>query len=97
MRREFESLRVSLRAPEDETDEEGVVSIMACNWSSFIAFRACETQWRVVATMAGLIWIGLDYTACQIVLEQLDAPAYIFADLHAMEEAALPILNGVDG
>ncbi|MGX1259795.1 DUF1799 domain-containing protein [Sinorhizobium fredii] len=69
---------------------------MACNWSSFLAFRACETQWRVVATMAGLIWIGLDYTACQVVLQQLDAPAHIFTDLHAMEEAALPILNGAD-
>lgn len=70
---------------------------MECNWSSFLAFRACETQWRVAATMAGLIWIGLDYTACQIVLEKLDAPSHIFADLHAMEDAALPILNGVDG
>ncbi|WP_085025595.1 DUF1799 domain-containing protein [Ensifer aridi] len=76
--------------------EREAFQIMPANWPSFTAFLACSTQWRVVASMAGLGWLGLDYVACKLVLDDMNAPPGAFADLHVMEKAALPILNGVN-
>ncbi|MFD1330260.1 DUF1799 domain-containing protein [Mycoplana ramosa] len=73
-----------------------VLEIMPTNWRSLMAFLECQTQWRVAAGMAGLIWLGLDYSACKLVLDSLGAPAGIFADLRFLETCALPILNEVD-
>ncbi|MGD9476148.1 DUF1799 domain-containing protein [Shinella sp. G-2] len=66
---------------------------MPQNWSSLLAFLACQTQWRVVATMGGLIWLGLDYAAARAALEELGLPLSRMADLRALEAGALPILN----
>lgn len=76
---------------------------MACNWPSLEAFLACATQWRTaVVTMGGagaitsqLVFIGLDYTACDVVLRSRSAPADVLADIMVMEEAVLPVLNEV--
>lgn len=45
---------------------------------------------------AGLIFLGLDYTACDIVLRRYHAAPHVFEDLQAMEDAALAILNEAD-
>lgn len=66
---------------------------MPANWPAFTAFLACSTQWRVAGTMAGLAWVGLDYAACRLVLDDMQSPPGVFADLQVMERAALPILN----
>ncbi|UNZ49507.1 DUF1799 domain-containing protein [Agrobacterium tumefaciens] len=85
---------VSLKtAPKAEDD----IQIMANAWDSYIALRACETQWRVAVGLAGLIWLGLDYPACRLVLDDIGAPAHVFADLRYMEGVALRVLNEVDG
>lgn len=76
---------------------EDDIQIMASAWDSYIALRACETQWRVAVGLAGLIWLGLDYPACKLVLDDISAPAHIFADLRYMEGVALRVLNEVDG
>ncbi|MCZ7933519.1 DUF1799 domain-containing protein [Agrobacterium leguminum] len=76
---------------------EDDIQIMASAWDSYIAFRACETQWRMVIGLSGLIWLGLDYPACKLVLDDIGAPAHIFADLRYMEGVALRVLNEVDG
>ncbi len=76
---------------------EDDIQIMANAWDSYIALRACETQWRVAVGLAGLIWLGLDYPACRLVLEDIGAPAHVFADLRYMEGVALRVLNEVDG
>lgn len=58
--------------------------------------QACETQWRVASGFGGVLWIGLDYTAVQIVMRHKVAPADrrgMFEDLQAMEAHALPVLN----
>ena len=78
-------------------DVEDNIQIMANAWDSYIAFRACETQWRMAIGMAGLIWLGLDYPACKLVLDDIGAPAHVFADLRYMEGIALRVLNEVDG
>lgn len=102
LREQFRDLGATMPpAPEEAEDE---IQIMACNWPSFTAFLACSTQWRVVPAMSGgmgaimttLVFIGLDHTAIDATLRRLDAPAHVFEDIIAMEEAALPILNEVD-
>jgi hypothetical protein len=85
---------VSLKtAPKAEDD----IQIMASAWDSYIALRACETQWRVAVGLAGLIWLGFDYPACKLVLDDIGAPAHVFADLRYMEGVALQVLNEVEG
>ncbi len=69
---------------------------MACNEASLTAFMACNTQWRVTSMQTGLIWIGLDYAACDVALRHLNVPAHVFGDLRVIEEAVLPILNGAE-
>lgn len=75
------------------TDEQDLIEIMPANHASFDAFLSCQGQWRVTATMAGLIWFGLDYSAVRVLLDDLDAPRHVFADLRIMEREALPIMN----
>lgn len=77
-------------------DEQETIEIMPANHASFDAFLSCQTQWRVATTMAGLIWLGLDYPAVRLVLDDLQAPAYVFADLRLMETEALGLLNERD-
>ncbi|MFC5445480.1 DUF1799 domain-containing protein [Rhizobium halophytocola] len=77
-------------------EDEDAFEIMSINWPSFSAFLACQTQWRVTSTMAGLLWIGLDYAALPIALTGTDITPALMVDLQAMEGAALEILNEVD-
>jgi hypothetical protein len=77
-------------------EDEGSMPIMAENWKSLIAFLGCETQWRVVSTRAGLIWLGLDYVATKVLLDFAGFGKDIFDDIRTMEMAALPVLNEAD-
>lgn len=79
----------------DEVDEDAIL-IPVCNFPALAAFRACETQWRVVGTFAGLFWLGLDYAGCRVVLDHLKSPPGVFDDLRIMEAAALEHLNETD-
>lgn len=69
---------------------------MPANWPSLMAFLDCQTQWRVAAGMAGLVWFGLDYAACKLVLDAEELGPDVFRDLRVIEAAALPILNEAD-
>lgn len=88
--------KMGLKVEVTPPDEQEAIEIMPANHASFEAFLACQTQWRVVATMAGLIWLGLDYAAARLVLDDLDTPRHVFADLRIMEAEALPVLNERD-
>lgn len=63
--------------------------VLPQNWPAVRAFLACETQWRTEGTRGGIIWLGLDYAAVDVVLRRMQAPDEIFADLQLMETAAL--------
>ena len=91
---EFADLGVQVEL--DEVEEDGSMPILRENWNSVLAFLDCETQWRVTATMAGLIWLGLDYTAVKILLDAEGHGTDIFRDIRIMEVAALPVLNEAD-
>lgn len=82
-------LKVEIEQQEDEAFE-----IMASNRDTFRAWLAVETQWRVAASMAGLIWIGLDYAAVDVVLTRFDFANDVFSYLQVMELEALTVLNG---
>lgn len=66
--------------------------VQPANWPAVTAFLACETQWRVAAGLAGLIWLGLDYAAVDVVLRRTGSDA-AFADLQLMEDAALEVFS----
>ena len=61
------------------------------------AFVRLQTQWRVAAGMAGVIFLGLEYASFATVMDELRVPrvkrAALIADLRTMERAALPIMN----
>lgn len=96
---QFRQLGVSVAV-----DHEGTIAIMECNWPSLEAFLACSTQWRTAVVVMGggaavssqLTFVGLDYSACDVVLRARNAPADVLDDIMAMEEAVLPVLNEVD-
>ena len=95
-RRELELMGVRLApVPEHEEADEPVA---ACNWDSLLAFLDCATQWRVGVGFGAMVWVGLDYTACDVVLRRRSYPDpdRVFADLRVMEDAALAILNSGD-
>lgn len=93
MRKQFVRLGVQVeQLPPDETEEE-LIEVWSPNWPVMRVFLACETQWRASATMAGLIWLGLDYAAVEIVMRRLGFDDIAWADLQAMEAAALGVLN----
>lgn len=86
--RQFADLGVTV-APDRPEDEREGFEVMADNWQSVCTFLACETQWRVVAGFAGLIWLGLDYTAVDMVMRRSGVPDPVFEDLQVMEAEAL--------
>ncbi|QQM29047.1 DUF1799 domain-containing protein [Martelella lutilitoris] len=77
-----------------ETAETETMEIMASNRDSLRAFLSVGTQWRVISSMAGMIWIGLDYNAVDVVMDRLPLPGSVFGDLQVMEAEALAVLNG---
>lgn len=79
-----------------EATAESVIEIHPANEETLKAWLECETSWRVAPTMAGLFYVGLDYAACRLVMDDLGSPKKTFADLRHMERAALPLLNKRD-
>lgn len=65
------------------------------NWQAFQVFEACQTQWRLVVGMGGVVYQGLDYPA---VLSVLDAwgvkkRTKVFEQVRSLEAGALSVLN----
>ncbi len=56
-------------------------------------FLSLQTQWRAVASMAGVFWIGLDYGAADILMRTHSLGKKMrrrmFEELQLMERAAL--------
>jgi hypothetical protein len=94
VRNEFAAFGVKIAGRLGEGEEFDAVA--HCNWESLLAFMACDTQWRVGVGLSGMIWIGLDYTACDVVFRRRGIADHIWDDVRVMEEAALPILNSGD-
>lgn len=67
--------------------------VQRSNADALDAWLACDTQWRVAATMAGMIWLGLDYAGVDVVLRRskFADPDAVFRDLQVMEGEALRV------
>lgn len=82
-------------APGAATDAGGggPFVVLAGNWETFQTFLACRTQWR--RNFSGSFG-GLNYTGVDVVLKRrkLTDPDRTFAEIQAMELAALEVLNG---
>lgn len=81
----------------DEFDEEETFPVWPDNWPTLTLFLTLQTQWRIVHSMGGGAWTGLDYAAAGATMDMLDVPrrerGELFAGLCLMERAALPHLN----
>ncbi|WP_306148903.1 MULTISPECIES: DUF1799 domain-containing protein [unclassified Roseibium] len=91
---EFRALGLEL--PGEPLNQTETFEVMRSNWHSVSAFLSLETQWRMLAGPAGLVWTGLDYRAAAAAFKGRSRHAWakLLADLKIMEDAALPILNG---
>jgi len=59
------------------------------------AFIPVAGQWRVAGTMAGILYVGLDYVAVRMLWEELGiarSPA-LWRKLAIMEDAGRAVLN----
>ena len=83
-------VEVTPEAPADDAFE-----VMAQNAGAIRAWLAVETQWRVAAGLGGIVWLGLDYTAADVVLRRLpiDGADQVFAHLMTMETEALAVFR----
>lgn len=65
------------------------------NWPALEIFLDMQTQWRVIATMGGAVYQGLDYSALISVvgLKCGDNAKQIFDDVRAIEKGALSNLG----
>lgn len=72
--------------------------IMAQNTATFRVWMACETQWRVASGLGGMVWLGLDYNAVDVVLRRrhIENGDEVFADLMEMEAEALNVFAKVE-
>lgn len=92
---EFEALGVSVDVESDEESDVQGFPVWKENWRITEAFLAAATQWRVVATLDGLVWIGIDYAAVLPIVGSRNRrhTRELFAGLRIMELAALPNMN----
>lgn len=74
---------------------EDVFEVFLANADALDAWLACRTQWRIAAGMGGIVWLGLDYGAVDVVLRRmkLTDPDAVFADLQVMEGVALTVFG----
>lgn len=84
-------LRIAPDAIPPANDE--AFAVWHVNWDSLTMFLRCETQWDVIATMAGFVWNGLRYEGVKALFDLLDVQRDIFLDLQEMERAALSAFN----
>ncbi|TXN60899.1 DUF1799 domain-containing protein [Methylobacterium sp. WL6] len=85
--------------PGGDAPADTAIEVWDDHWHAFTIFRACRTQWRLVAIKLVLFHLGLDYPGVEVVMRRLlphDADHNaVFADIMVMEAEALPILNEV--
>lgn len=67
------------------------------NLPAFEVFQLCVRQWRVVAGMSRLVYLGLEMTAVDVALQRLQVPQdkqrELLHKLTVMEDEGLVVLN----
>jgi len=65
-------------------------------WMALSVFQAMATQWRILAGVGGVMHLGLEYPALEVVLRRRVPAAQrqsVWQDVMVMESAALAELN----
>jgi len=66
-------------------------------WESLQVFLGLSSQWRVVASMSGFMWLGINYQAVECYFRLSGIPKkkrqQIFADLQVMQSEAVEAIN----
>lgn len=91
--REFASLGVTIDPRQVQAQDDGVFKVLEVNWPAVTAFLACETQWRVASTMAGVFCTGLDYAGVDAVLRRRGDDDAVFAGVQEIERGALEAMG----
>jgi hypothetical protein len=75
--------------------EPDAYEVMAQNAEALRVWLDCENQWRVVAGITGIVWLGLDFGAVDVVLRRsgIARADEVFADIVLMETAAMEVLG----
>lgn len=85
----------------EERNKTATLAVWPQNWHAVMAFCDMGTQWQMVATMRGLMHLGLRYEALPLTLaalrpripERCRRPLHeLMPQLRALEQAALPVL-----
>lgn len=67
------------------------------NLPAFEVFQLCVRQWRVVAGMSKLVYLGLEMTAVDVAIQRLRVPQEqqreLLHKLTVMEDEGLAVLN----
>ena len=85
--------------PDQPPAPDEAFEVLPPNADALDAWLTCQTQWRVAVGMGGMVWLGLDYSAVDVVLRRMKLadPDAVMADLQVMEGAALKVLGESDG
>lgn len=86
-------MALGVAVPEGFAPPRPAVEIWSRNAATWALWMAAQNQWRTAATLGGVVWLGLDVAAAEILERKLGLDAN-WPHLLAMEAAALPILNG---
>ena len=102
MRDEFAGLGVAIPDEMLGQDEAEMFRVWDINAKAMKAFLALTTQWRVLSVSGGLergrlMWLGLDYSAVDVVLRRLGFHGdQVFRDVRVMEEAAIAAFDAME-
>lgn len=90
----------ALKASIEAAAQHGTCAVWPQHWHALQVFQGMGTQWRVVAGLAGLMYMGLDYGGLRIVLAENRRVPHrqpferLMPQLRQMELSARAELNG---
>lgn len=78
-------------------DETEICLVPSGIWDSLTFFLSLQTQWRIGIGFGGVAYLGFDYAGVAALMKvtKMKGKAKLMRDIQIMEQAALPILNGV--
>ena len=84
--------------PDEAPGEDDAFELWPDNAAVFDLFCSLATRWDILAGFGFIRYVGLQYGEAEVLMRarRLKDRAALFADLHLMELAALPLLNKTD-
>lgn len=85
----------TLNAAQSSSRSVEEFAIWKDNVAALELFLSCRSQWRILSGFDRVVYLGLDYPAVDVVMKnrRVKDKVAMFADIQAMEWAALEVLN----